>query len=100
MVAVPRYELLVTVVALVVQAIYGQLYDAYSSGMSEVFSLARLALWGDGVGELQTSAGSADSELVMQVSEFLSGDCQGPPARLWHLRPGPEGRDHSEPKAL
>eukprot|EP00930_Biecheleria_cincta_P020593 TRINITY_DN15458_c0_g1_i1.p1 TRINITY_DN15458_c0_g1~~TRINITY_DN15458_c0_g1_i1.p1 ORF type:complete len:158 (+),score=31.45 TRINITY_DN15458_c0_g1_i1:84-557(+) len=31
---------------------------------------------------------SDEPEDVVEIKEFLSGDCEGPPARLWHIQPG------------
>ncbi|CAE7469679.1 unnamed protein product [Symbiodinium natans] len=75
--ALPRLEVLAFLGALLLQGAYVLFYDAFKS---YVYS---------GDSNNTGSVIEALDERVVEVREFLSADCDGPPARLWHVVPTP-----------
>ncbi|CAE7500502.1 unnamed protein product [Symbiodinium sp. CCMP2456] len=71
--ALPRLEVLVFVSALLLQGVYVQFYDIFATS--------------SGSGPANITASAAEAEVAVEVREFLSADCDGPPARLWHVVP-------------
>mmetsp|Transcript_17900 Transcript_17900/g.31390 ORF Transcript_17900/g.31390 Transcript_17900/m.31390 type:complete len:161 (+) Transcript_17900:101-583(+) len=73
---VVRWELFALLVAILAQVLYMQFYDAFLG--TEDAKPAEATKVGEG----------SLVRDVLEVQEFLSADCEGPAARLWHLRPG------------
>ena len=66
----PRLEIMVLALAVVVQLLYVQFYDAFMN-------------WSGHVNGTLVE----EHQVVVEVKEFLSPDCDGPPARVWHIPP-------------
>mmetsp|Transcript_4021 Transcript_4021/g.9443 ORF Transcript_4021/g.9443 Transcript_4021/m.9443 type:complete len:162 (-) Transcript_4021:23-508(-) len=71
--ALLRLEVLVFVSALLLQGVYVQFCNIFANSFSGPANITASAL--------------AETEAVVEVREFLSPDCDGPPARLWHVVP-------------
>ncbi|CAE7443359.1 unnamed protein product [Symbiodinium microadriaticum] len=69
--ALLRLEVLAFVSALLLQGVYVQFYDIFATSS----------------GPANITASDAEAEVAVEVREFLSADCDGPPARLWHVVP-------------
>ena len=77
-----RYELLVLGSALLIQFLYMHFYESHSSTS---VSQAAPGVEKDG----SSVQGASETQLpeLIEVNEYLSADCHGPPARVWRIPP-------------
>ena len=72
-----RLEILILVAAILIQLFYVHIYELFIS--------------------LKGQSPAKPRADIIEVSEFHSSNCEGPPARVWLIRPGPPGHSEDAP---